>query len=229
MKTWYKLNPEETSRIYCIPAEIANHPNNHFWGLTYHPKEFLEGSWPLVILSTNDKYPSVITLQIHTLHMEVLHESEPNDEVKNFNPLEWMAMSGYLSLRAEQLDGLSNLLKTQKHLFANAESVANEQSVFRLLHNDEIQFYRLHPEWFPGLHRTYYMQVAQPAMAAATNTISLLSTSSQMTVMVLTFTEDELLDKSFTPLRRSSPQLYLNWSGLLEFADILSQAVKRPN
>lgn len=227
MKTWYKLSPEETRRIYCIPAEIASDPNNNFWGLTYHPREFLEGGWPLVVISTNAEYPSAITLQIRTLNMEVLHDSEPDGEVEIPNPLEWVGVGGYLSLPAEQLDGLCNLLKAQKHLFANAEVRGNKQPGFRLLHAEEIYIYRLHPEWFLGVQQTYYIHVVQPVMPDIKNTVSLVTIDSEMSVSIMTFAKDDLLDKSFTPLRRSVPKLYLNWSGLLEFADILSQAVKR--
>ncbi|MCB0063226.1 MAG: hypothetical protein KDE19_13980 [Caldilineaceae bacterium] len=225
MKTWYKLGPEETTRLYRIPAEIANNPNNHFWGLTYHPEEFF-ADWPLIVLSTTAECPSAVILQFHTLPMELLHELGPNGELEDFNPLEATQEGGHLSLPLDQLQGLYNLLKAQKHLFVDIEAKTTDQPCFRLLRDDEIQFYRLYPEWFPGVQQTYYIQEIQPALSAAYNSISLLNIDSEMSIVVMTFAKDDLHDKSFTPLNRSLPQLYLTWSGLLEFVEILSQAMK---
>lgn len=227
LKTWYKLTSEETMRIYCVPAEIATHPGNHFWGLTYHPQEFLEGGWPLVILSSSEECPSAVTLQIHTLEMEILHEPGLNNEVENFNPLTAIQEGGNLFLSVEQIIELCNILRTQKHLFVDDRSTATNQPVFRRLRNDEMQFYRLHPEWFLSIQQSYHIQEVYPAISAAQNVISLVNIDSEKSISVMTFAQDSLLDESFTPLRRSGPQLYLSWSGLLEFVDILSKAVKQ--
>lgn len=233
-KTWYKLPFEEITQIYCIPAEIANDPSNHFWGLTYHSTiELFEGHLPLVVLSINGESPSIVTLQIFTAPMEVLHEPGPNGELENGNPLEWTEVGHYLSLPLEQLDGLCHILQAQKHLFVDAESAVTYQPVFRLLSNDEIRMYRLHPEWFPDVQKFYFIQVGQPVIDPTRNTISLVSIStpsilsSKMAFNIMTFEKDQLLDKSFTPLRRSSPQLYLNWLGLRELVDILTQVIRR--
>lgn len=89
MKTWYKLTPEEITQIYCVPAEIANNPTNHFWGLTYqYPQELFEDDWPLVVLRSNEGCPSVVTLQIHTLPIELLHVPTYDNAKEEFNPLE---------------------------------------------------------------------------------------------------------------------------------------------
>lgn len=233
-KAWYKLPFDEITQIYRIPAEIANDPNNHFWGLTYDSTiELFEGHLPLVFLSTNAESPSTVTLQIFTAPMEVLHEPRPNGELENRNPLEWEEAGHYLNLPPEQLNGLCHILQAQKHLFVDAESFAKDQLVFRSLSNDEVQMYRLHPEWFPDVQKSYFIQVIQPAIDLIRNTISLVSISTpsvlsnEMAFNIMTFGKDDLLDKSFTPRRRSSPKLSLNWQGLLELVDILSQAVKR--
>lgn len=226
MKTWYKLTPEETTQVYCVPTEVAHNPSNHFWGLTYdYIQELFDGSRPLIVIASNEKYPSVVTLQIHTLHMEVLHDGDLN----YFNPLEANTEGGLLSLTVEQINGLCEILRAQKHLFIDDGSIVTRQPVFRLLQDDEISIYRLHPDWFPGLEQSYYLQIAKPGMPVAQNTISLVCIDSEMSISVMTFQQDDLLDESFTPLKRSGPQLYLNWTGLLELVDILSQAVNRAN
>lgn len=233
-KTWYKLPFDEITQIYRIPVEIANDPNNHFWGLTYDSTiELFEGHLPLVVLSINGESPSAVTLQIFTAPMEVLHEPGSNGELENGNPLEWEEAGHYLSLPPEQLDGLCHILQAQKHLFVDAESFAKDQLVFRLLRNDEIKTYRLHPEWFPDVQKSYFIQVIQPAIALIRNTISLVSISTpsvlsnNMAFNIMTFGKDDLLDKSFTPQRRSTPKLSLDWPGLLELVNILSQAVQQ--
>ena len=234
MKTWYKLTPEEITKIYCVPAEIANNPNNHFWGLAYHyPQELFEGDWPLVALRRNEGYPSVVTLQIHTLPMELLHASSRRDEKEKFNPLETTGGGNYLIRLAEEIKGLCKILQAQKALFADDGSTVAKQSVFRLLRDDEVRFYRLHPEWFPDDQRSAYIQVVQPATTVALSSISLLIVSipsglnDKMTFKIMTFEKKDLLDKSFTPLSRAQSKLYLHWSGLLEVIDLLSQAMKR--
>ena len=247
MKTWYKLTPEETTRIYCVPTAIANQPNNHFWGLSYTSPEFLDGDWPLVVLSTNAELPSVATLQIFTAPMEVLHEPGSNGELENGNPLDWEIIGHYLRLPPVQLDGLCQMLKAQKDLFVDDKPVtkgqtvsrlygklfSRKQPIFRLLGADEIQRYRLHPEWFPGVSQSYYIQLVQPTLATAQNTISLvtLSTESQindnLTLEIMAFEQSDLLDESFTPLNCSRAQLHLTWAGLLELTDLLSQAVQQ--
>lgn len=233
-KTWYKLPSEEITQIYCIPAEIGNDPNNHFWGLTYHSTiELFEGNLPLVVLSYHDANPSMVTLQIHTAHMEVLRDLALDDELNNFNPLEWSEVGGYLLLPRDQLSDICNILKEQKHLIADAGPAVTDQPFFRLLRNDEIQLYRLRPELLPGIHRSYYIQVVQPAMASKQNAISLITISTPsnvndtVTFEIMTFKKDDLLDESFTPLKHSRAQLYLNWQGLLELIDLLSQAVNQ--
>ena len=246
MKTWYKLTPEETTRIYCIPTAIANQPNNHFWGLSYTSPEFLDGDWPLVVLSTNAELPSVATLQIFTAPMEVLHEPGSNGELENGNPLDWEIIGHYLRLPPVQLDGLCQMLKAQKDLFVDDKPVtkgqavfrfygkllAKKQPVFRLLRDDEIQRYRLHPEWFADVERSYYIQVVQPPMTVAQDTLSLVTisdlsiVSNTITVKIMAFEQSDLLDESFTPLNCSRAQLHLTWAGLLELTDLLSQAVQ---
>lgn len=233
MKTWYKLTPEEAMHIYYVPTEIAHNANNYFWGLTYHhPQELLEGDWPLVILRRDEDCPAMVTLQIHTLPMELLHGPSREDEGEKFNPLEDNGGGNYLLLPVEQIKGLCKIFQAQKSLFADDRSIAAKQSGFRLLRDDEVRLYRLHPEWLPGVQRSCYIQAAESALTVARRTISLITISNpsklhrKISFDIMTFEENDLLDNDFTPLRRSYSKLYLQWSGLLEVVDILSQAVK---
>ncbi len=227
-KTWQKLTPEEATKVYCVPAEIANDPDNHFWGFTYiYPQELFEGDWPLVALIQNSRHPSTMTLQIRTLPMELIHVSDFDDEPQNYNSLDGSSAGGYLHVPLVQAEQLCNILRAQKSLSVNDESVAVKQPTFRALHDDEIQLYRLHPEWLPGVQKSYYIQVLQPEVNDI-RTISLVSVyaSTTLNMEIMTFEESELLNESFTPLSHARPQLHLNWSGILELVDILSQAVK---
>lgn len=234
MKNWYKLSAEDAVKIYCVPAKIVNDPDNHFWGLTYQDhRELFEGSWPLIALLHNKPISTVFTLQIHTLHMEHVHLSEFEDGFGMYDPLTADQEGGHISVLPEQLKGLSDILSAQEQLFTDDETVPVDESVFRLLNDDEVQFYRLHPEWFPDVQDSYYLQMRRPAIAAIQERITLISVSTPsilsnaMSFSILTFEADALSDEAFTPLRRSRSQLYLNRLGLLELVGILSQAVKQ--
>ncbi|MEZ4709786.1 MAG: hypothetical protein R3A44_21455 [Caldilineaceae bacterium] len=227
MKTWCQLDCETVKKIYCVPMGIADNPNNTFWGRVHSPHAPLEGSWPLIALVRDQCDRHIARLHIYSLPMEEVHDPDFDTERQFFNPLNEKDGRGSLSVDLDELQELVTIIRVQAQSVVAEKSDLLTQPVFRSLDDVEVQFYRLHPEWFQDDQIFYYIQQNLPYIETH-DIVNIISISlskkknSKSNIHIMSFNRDDLQDQSFTPLFNSWSGIDITKYGLSELATIIS-------
>ncbi len=167
-------------------------------------------------------YPNIVTFCIFSILPEYL-------ESEGFNPL--TEIGSHLSLDSQTLASLVDLLKNYAVRLPPAES---DQKAFKTLEAKTIADFRLHPEWFPGTERHYYLQAYDPLGGEEKNpttTVLILSTKRartpqaafRLSLKIASFPLQKLQDPSFNPLDHALPQIRLDRNDLQELASLLQE------